>query len=119
MSEKFIPFEPYPEERGYEPRLEEEREFERQIRACTDLDALIQLVGARGVIPSSDGTPRASSEVVRRIAQVRNGHYDIADKRITRTYGIRERVSELLSADRQYQKRMAEKAKREMRRSGK
>ena len=116
MPNEFRPFEPFPEEIGYQAKTQEERQFETNIRACTDIDQVRDLVLKRGNIPSASSREgfHSSEVVIRRIDQVRNGHREIWQGRLTRTFGIRETIERLLPTDKTYMKRMAQlKKKRE------
>jgi hypothetical protein len=108
MSEgKFVPFESpsNPYEGGYQPRTEEERQFEQKIRACPSFEEMYTLLRSRGVVPDGSGDNRSIVEIIKRIEQRRHGHED-PWHRITRTFGLRETVERLLPNDAVYLKEL-------------
>ena len=86
---------------------EEEKQFAATISACKTFDELFTLM--RSIEAGIPGTSRVypSAEVIKRIDQVRNGHENL--QRVTRTFGINDKVAELLKTDRTFAKRVLKK----------
>lgn len=83
---------------------EEEGRFAQKVLECTDFDMLFALL--RSKLDGIPGTSRVypADEVIKRIERTRNGH-DVL-QRVTRTYGINNKVAELLKTDRTFLKRV-------------
>lgn len=91
-------------EPGVEVMTEAELAFAKKVSDCKNFDALFDLLRSKtdGIL----GTSRTYTpeEVIVRIERVRNGH-DVL-QRVTRTFGLNEKVAELLKTDKTFIRRV-------------
>lgn len=72
-----------------------------RIMGASSFDELYELINALAVVPGSQANHSADN-LRKKIDQVRHGHRDITA--ITRTFGLRKKVEQLLPSDETYRK---------------
>lgn len=82
-------------------RQEAKEEDDSRIMGASSFEELYELIAALAVVPGSQSR-HSADDLKKKIEQVRHGHRDITA--VTRTFGLRKKVEQLLPSDETYRK---------------